>query len=103
MPIEDLKAWFQARGFDEQFSLYAAESVELLIVVALAFVANLIAKRIILQLVRRLVAKVLVGIYMFALKWHMFWTVRTLCVDDALEIITRCIIARCGAILEATR
>ena len=57
MPIEDLKAWFQARGFDEQFSLYAAESVELLIVVALAFVANLIAKRIILQLVRRLVAK----------------------------------------------
>ena len=57
MPIERVRGWFEAQGFDEQFSLYASELVEILVVIALAFLANLIAKKVILRLVSRISVK----------------------------------------------
>ncbi len=57
MPIERVKGWFEAQGFDAEFSLYAAEMVEILIVVALAFLANVSAKKVILQLISRVSEK----------------------------------------------
>ena len=57
MPLEQVQGWFEAQGLDAQMSLYAAEIVEILIVAALAFIANLIAKKVILRLVTQVSRK----------------------------------------------
>ena len=52
--VERTLAWLESLGFGAELSVYVAESAEILLVVGLAFLADLVAKRTVVRLLGRL-------------------------------------------------